>query len=76
LRPQILAAERGQGDHLLVYQTSTSNTALPDILARSGRECRVYGLRRDLKEEVVEGNLRYRRSARTASSTICARRAA
>jgi hypothetical protein len=25
---------------------------------------------------VVEGNLRYRRSARTASSTICARRAA
>jgi len=60
LRPQILAAERGQGDHLLVYQTSTSNTALPEILARSGRECRVYGLRRDLKEEVVEGSLRYR----------------
>jgi uncharacterized protein (TIGR00661 family) len=60
LRPQILAAERGQGDHLLVYQTSTSNTALPEILARSGRECRIYGLRRDLKEDVVEGNLRYR----------------
>jgi len=60
LRPQILAAERGRGDHLLVYQTSTSNTALPEILARSGRECRVYGLRRDLKEDVVEGNLRYR----------------
>jgi uncharacterized protein (TIGR00661 family) len=60
LRPQILAAARGQGDHLLVYQTSTSNTALPEILARSGRECRIYGLRRDLKEEVVEGNLRYR----------------
>ena len=36
LRPEILAAERGQGDHLLVYQTSTSNTALPEILARSG----------------------------------------
>jgi uncharacterized protein (TIGR00661 family) len=60
LRPQILAAERGQGDHLLVYQTSTSNSALPDILARSGHECRIYGLRRDLKEDVVEGNLRYR----------------
>jgi len=60
LRPQILAAERVQGDHLLVYQTSTSNTALPDILARSGRECRIYGLRRDLKDDVVEGNLRYR----------------
>ena len=60
LRPQIIAAERGQGDHLLVYQTSTSNTALPELLARSGRECRIYGLRRDLKEDVVEGNLRYR----------------
>jgi uncharacterized protein (TIGR00661 family) len=60
LRPQILAAARGQGDHLLVYQTSTSNTALPEILARSGRECRIYGLRRDLKADVVEGNLRYR----------------
>jgi uncharacterized protein (TIGR00661 family) len=60
LRPQILAAERGQGDHLLVYQTSTSNTALPELLARSGRECRIYGLRRDLKEDVVEGSLRYR----------------
>src|SRR5690349_14810 len=60
LRPQILAAQRGQGDHLLVYQTSTSNSALPEILARSGRECRIYGLRRDLKEELVDGNLRYR----------------
>jgi uncharacterized protein (TIGR00661 family) len=60
LRPQILAAERGEGDHLLVYQTSTSNKELPEILQRCGRECRVYGLRRDLKEDVVEGNLRYR----------------
>ncbi|HVZ73018.1 MAG TPA: MJ1255/VC2487 family glycosyltransferase [Polyangia bacterium] len=60
LRPEILAAKPEPGAHLLVYQTSTSNEALPEILARSGRECRVYGLRRDLKEEVVEGNLRYR----------------
>jgi uncharacterized protein (TIGR00661 family) len=64
LRPEILAAARADGDnageHLLVYQTSTSNEALPEILARSGRECRIYGLRRDLREEVVEGNLRYR----------------
>ncbi|HXU81929.1 MAG TPA: glycosyltransferase family protein, partial [Polyangia bacterium] len=59
LRPEILAAKPAPGDHLLVYQTSTSNTALPDILRRTGRECRIYGLRRDLKEEVVEGNLRY-----------------
>jgi len=65
LRPEILAARRpgqggGGGDHLLVYQTSTSNTALPEILSRCGSECRVYGLRRDLREEVIEGNLRYR----------------
>ena len=68
LRPEIIAAGLaapradgdGAGEHLLVYQTSTSNEALPEILARSGRECRIYGLRRDLREEVVEGNLRYR----------------
>jgi uncharacterized protein (TIGR00661 family) len=64
LRPEILAAARAGdddlGQHLLVYQTSTSNAALPEILARSGRECRIYGLRRDLREEVVESNLRYR----------------
>jgi len=59
LRPEILAAKPAPGEHLLVYQTSTSNTALPDILRRTGRECRIYGLRRDLEEEVVEGNLRY-----------------
>jgi len=67
LRPEIVAAGLAAGsaaddtgEHLLVYQTSTSNQALPEILARSGRECRIYGLRRDLREEVVEGNLRYR----------------
>ena len=60
LRPEILAAKPAPGEHLLVYQTSTSNTALPEILRRSGRECRIYGLRRDLKEELVDGNLRFR----------------
>jgi len=67
LRPEILSAARADssgrddaGEHLLVYQTSTSNQAMPEILTRSGRECRIYGLRRDLREEVVEGNLRYR----------------
>jgi uncharacterized protein (TIGR00661 family) len=60
LRPEILAAQPGQGDHLLVYSTSTSNSALPDILRRSGRPCRVYGLRRDLTEDLVDGNVRYR----------------
>jgi len=60
LRPEILAARSEPGEHLLVYQTSTSNAALPEILERSGRECRIYGFRRDVKEEVVEGKLHYR----------------
>ncbi len=60
LRPEILAARPEPGGHLLVYQTSTSNEALPEVLKDCGRECRIYGLRRDIKEDVVEGNLRYR----------------
>jgi uncharacterized protein (TIGR00661 family) len=59
LRPEILAARSEPGDHLVVYQTSTSNAALPEVLRAPGRECRIYGLRR-VQEEVVEGNLRYR----------------
>ena len=60
LRPEILAAAPIRGDHLLVYQTAEGHEALVDVLAATGRECRVYGLRRDLAEEQVEGNLRYR----------------
>ena len=60
LRPEILAARAEPGGHLLVYQTSTSNAALPEILGRSGVECRVYGLRRDLQQDVREGSLVYR----------------
>jgi len=60
LRPEILAARPEKGGHLLVYQTSTSNRALPKILEASGFECRVYGLRRDLKADVREGNVIYR----------------
>ena len=60
LRPEILAARPERGDHLLVYQTSESSEALPAVLAASGLECRIYGFRRDLAAEVVEGRLRYR----------------
>jgi uncharacterized protein (TIGR00661 family) len=60
LRPEVLAAKPGAGEHLLVYQTSESNEELPAVLAASGRECRVYGFRRGLAEEAVEGRLRYR----------------
>jgi uncharacterized protein (TIGR00661 family) len=60
LRPEILAARPTMGDHLLVYQTAEGNDALADVLAASGVECRVYGMRRGIKEEQIEGNVRYR----------------
>lgn len=60
LRPEILAATRSRGEHLLVYQTAEGNEAIADALARTGFECRIYGMKRELTEELVEGNLRYR----------------
>jgi uncharacterized protein (TIGR00661 family) len=60
LRPEILAAPSEPGAHLLVYQTSTTNLALPAVLASTGIPTRIYGLRRDLAADVVEGNLTYR----------------
>jgi uncharacterized protein (TIGR00661 family) len=60
LRPEILAARAEPGEHVLVYQTSTTNEALPDVLRRAGRECRVYGLRRDLAGDERDGNVLWR----------------
>jgi uncharacterized protein (TIGR00661 family) len=60
LRPEIIAARPSRGEHLLVYQTAEGHEALPEVLAACGRECRIYGMRRDLSTEEVEGNLRYR----------------
>jgi uncharacterized protein (TIGR00661 family) len=59
LRPEILAANRRRGDHLLVYTTGEGNAGFAATLAQTGLECRIYGMRRDLTAEVVEGNLRY-----------------
>jgi uncharacterized protein (TIGR00661 family) len=59
LRPEILAARPEDGEHLVVYTTSESNTDLPGILQQAGLPCRVYGLRRNLEAPVVEGNLTY-----------------
>ncbi len=59
LRPEILAAPAKQGDHLLVYQTGEGYESLPDTLKKTGVECRVYGMKRDLAEEERDGNLRY-----------------
>lgn len=48
LRPEILEAERAPGDHVLVYQTQTTNDALIALLRSiSDTEFRVYGMRRD-----------------------------
>jgi uncharacterized protein (TIGR00661 family) len=60
LRPEILAARPERGEHLLVYQTSTSNADLPALLKRIALPCKIYGLRRDLEEDLVDGNLTYR----------------
>jgi uncharacterized protein (TIGR00661 family) len=60
LRPEILAARSESGEHLLVYQTANTNLALPEILKQSGLPCRVYGLRRELTEDLQDGNLLYR----------------
>jgi len=60
LRPEILAAERSDGDHLLVYQTAEGNEVLVETLQKTGIPCRIYGMRRSITEDQVEGNLCYR----------------
>src|SRR5450432_1260653 len=60
LRPEILAAKSEQGEHLLVYQTYTTNQRLPELLKQSGIECRIYGLKRDLQADHEDENLLYR----------------
>jgi uncharacterized protein (TIGR00661 family) len=60
LRPEILAAAASRGDHLLVYQSAEGNDSLARALQRTGLECRVYGMRRGIESEQVDGNLRYR----------------
>lgn len=56
LRPEILAAQREPGAHVLVYQTATSNQSLIPLLQSLPWEFRVYGLGR----EGVEGNVKLR----------------
>ena len=66
LRPEILAAVAEPGDHLLVYQTAEGNEDLPEALASTGLECRVYGFRRDLDADVRDGRIVYRPFAEEA----------
>ena len=60
LRPEILATQRSRGDHLLVYQTAEGNEGLTEVLVEAGLPCRIYGLKRDLKADLVDKNLTYR----------------
>lgn len=60
LRPEILNAKSEPGEHLLVYQTSTTNVELLSALKQSGLPCRVYGVRRGIQADEVEQNLTFR----------------
>jgi uncharacterized protein (TIGR00661 family) len=60
LRPEILSAKSEEGAHLLVYQTYTTNLQLPELLRKTGLECRIYGLKRGITSDEVDGNLVYR----------------
>jgi uncharacterized protein (TIGR00661 family) len=53
LRPEILAARREPGDHVLVYQTAASNNELVPTLNKLPYRFKVYGMRR----EGSEGNV-------------------
>ncbi len=57
LRPEILAAKPSVGEHLLIYQSGSAG--LEAALAAIGVECRIYGMRPGITEEVREGNLRF-----------------
>lgn len=47
LRQKILDAETSVGEHLLVYQTTTTNEWLLQVLKKLDVPCRVYGLHRE-----------------------------
>jgi len=53
LRPEIRAAERAPGEHVLVYQTQTTNHQLVPLLKKMPYRFRVYGLGR----EGADGNV-------------------
>lgn len=54
LRPEILQAKRQPGDHVLVYQTSPTDTTLIPMLQRMSQyHFRVYGMGREGEEDNV-----------------------
>jgi uncharacterized protein (TIGR00661 family) len=61
LRPDVLAAKREPGDHVLVYQTAASNQDLVPTLQKLPYRFRVYGMGR----EGSEGNVTLRNFSET-----------
>ncbi len=47
LRPEVLAAQREPGDHVLVYQTAAANEQLISVLNQLPYEFRLYGMGRE-----------------------------
>ncbi len=64
------------GEHLLVYQTADVNAALPEILARAGSSAASTGCAATSRRTLARATSATARSARPASSTTCAPRAA
>lgn len=54
LRPEILAAKREPGDHVLVYQTAAANAALLPMLQSLPYRFKVYGMGREGQEGNVQ----------------------
>jgi uncharacterized protein (TIGR00661 family) len=59
LRPEILNAKSSKGNHILVYQTGEGYERLTETLSKTDFEYRIYGMRRNITEVEVEGNLHY-----------------
>jgi uncharacterized protein (TIGR00661 family) len=62
LRRIILDAKArvSDGEHVLVYQSGTSHNTLVDELKQIDVPFRIYGLKRDIDGDVVDGNLTHR----------------
>ena len=70
LRPEVLAARPSAGSHVLVYQTGESASSLERVLKTFPNEdFVVYGMRRGIAAEQVDGNLRHQPFSETGFVT-------
>ena len=69
LRPEILAAKHGRARRAPARLPAAARRELEQTLAKTGVECRIYGMRRGLKEEVARATSASGRSPSRASST-------